>query len=141
MKSWVKARSDAWMSSGFCQAGRDSIVLRDPLRPLVTPVAEGEGGDEEAGDDREVIADEQFGKEDGVDEENFEEATKQIVMRDRGQPAQSEHEEREAAHLPHRPWCQHCCKGRMQHHQHRSLIRQYPPEEISMFVQHTAQFR
>ena len=50
------------------------------------------------------------GGDSGVDEQ--EEFQKQKVLKDPGQPTQAERDEHDVTHIPYRPWCADCVRGR-----------------------------
>ena len=70
--------------------------------------------------------------EDVVGEEEIEEAVRPVALRDPGQPTKREREEHELTHLPSRPWCEFCMRGRSQHDQHGAVERQDGPEEVAI---------
>ena len=61
------------------------------------------GGDEA----REEVEDGQVHVDDGE-----EEARAPRAVRDPGQPTQEEREEHDLTHIPYRPWCEHCVRGK-----------------------------
>ena len=102
----------------------------DPVRPLIAPLVDGE--DEVVSvpevDEEDPQVDEEVQQEDGDqhEEAEIEEAVRPIALRDPGQPTTSEREEHELTHLPPRPWCDCCMRGRAQHDQHRTVPRSDP---------------
>ena len=58
-----------------------------------------------------IVADESRGPGD-VDKEAEEEAERQRPLRDPGQPTQEMVDEHNISHIPFRPWCAACIKGK-----------------------------
>ena len=103
-----------------------------PVRPLVAPVAEVDGGEDLSADDvisvpRVDGSEQEEVAQDG--DEEVEEALSPTPLRDPGQPTKREREEHELTHQPPRPWCDWCTKGRLHHDQHRKVVRLDPPED------------
>ena len=58
---------------------------------------------------------------DAVDDEAEEEHVAPGALRDPGQPSPAERAEHDLTHIPYRPWCKHCVRGRAKGRQSRKL--------------------
>ena len=62
-------------------------------------------------------------EDDGDDSQ--EEFQQQRGLRDPGQPTQAERDEHDLTHIPFRPWCEHCVRGKSKRNPNRRLCGEY----------------
>ena len=65
---------------------------------------------EDAGDEN--LEEAEVAREGGDVDDEQEEFQRQKVLKDPGQPTQAERDEHDITHIPYRPWCADCVRGR-----------------------------
>ena len=106
----------------FSRAGQWTVRPSENINEQGTAAQEEEHREERQEEEREGEESQQGEGEEGQQEEEIagpQEARRPRPGRDPGQPTRREREEHEVTHLPYRPWCQHCVRGKAKSSQHR----------------------
>ena len=87
------------------------------------PIGEGEQGDQVHNSEGE--AQEELDADQAHDDGGEQEAQQQRLVRDPGQPSQAEVDEHNVTHIPYRPWCEWCVRGKAKRSPSRRVCGTY----------------